>query len=41
MKALFDTNVVIDYLVQRQPFYESACNLLKMVLVGELAQSRL
>jgi predicted nucleic acid-binding protein len=36
MKALFDTNVVIDYLVQRQPFYESARDLLKKVLAGEI-----
>ena len=36
MKALFDTNVVIDYLVQRQPFYDSARNVLQMVLAGEI-----
>jgi predicted nucleic acid-binding protein len=36
MKALFDTNVVIDYLVQRQPFYESARSLLGIVLAGEI-----
>ncbi|GHT81234.1 twitching motility protein PilT [Betaproteobacteria bacterium] len=36
MKALFDTNVVIDYLVQRQPFYDSARNLLQRVLAGEI-----
>lgn len=37
MKILFDTNVVLDVLLQRQPFYSDAAKLLAKVELGELS----
>ena len=36
MKILFDTNVVLDVLLKRQPFYSDASKLFAKVELGEL-----
>lgn len=36
MKCFIDTNVLIDFLLQRQPFYEPAAALLTMADDGRL-----
>jgi predicted nucleic acid-binding protein len=28
MRVLFDTNVIVDYLVQREPFYRDSCEVI-------------
>ena len=35
MKILFDTNVVLDVMLDREPFSESACQLFSIVEQGE------
>lgn len=36
MKILFDTNVVLDLMLDRKPFSVAAANLFSKVEVGEL-----
>lgn len=36
MKVLFDTNVVLDHLLEREPFVESAEQLLSLVDAGKI-----
>lgn len=36
MKILFDTNVVLDVLLRRRPFYENAARLFAYVELGEV-----
>ena len=36
MRVLFDTNIILDVLLERQPFSESASKLLSKVEKGEI-----
>lgn len=36
MKVLIDTNVLIDFLANRQPFYDNAEKIMDMCIEGEI-----
>ena len=35
MKLVLDTNILLDYLIQREPFYESAALVMELGFLGE------